>query len=80
MKRCKLGDVCVITGSKKYPWAIGRICTITGIAPSPHDWVIQIPSQPKPWQAPDQLLRPIRFRDGEDEVLRIAGKPKKETA
>ncbi len=27
------------------------------------------------WWVPDEMLRPIRDNDGEDEMLRIAGKP-----
>lgn len=34
----------------------------------------------KTWTCPDIFLRPIRGGEGEDEILRIAGKPQEVTA
>lgn len=88
--RCRIGDLAVMTQSR-LPENIGRVVEVicpgeheTGLPA----WVIQSarPLRFLPWgrgrvfsdctgNSPDAWLRPIRDSDGEDEVLRIAGKP-----
>lgn len=79
---CKPGDLAVNVGGK--PECRGEIYTVikayTGPvfkSPYPAWWVEHNGSM---FHCLDRDLRPIRDQDGEDEMLRIAGYPHKETA
>jgi hypothetical protein len=77
--RCKVGDLAVYVGT--FPQHLGRIVRVVSPRPwtEPAWWVD--PPLPTPEAGLDGLsvydsgLRPIRDSDGEDEMLRIAGKP-----
>lgn len=86
---CRPGDLAVIVRSKYTPQAVGRIVTCVRLKPCPRTgapaWIIDPPvrgSYEDPAGCPrsggwfyDECLSPIRDNDGEDETLRIAGKP-----
>ena len=80
---CKPGDLAVIVGG--YPTInMGAFVTIVELAQTLNGGLWQIKSPSRPLIGPtgllvelvdDYCLRPIRDTDGEDEILRIAGKP-----
>ena len=82
---CKPGDLAIIIYSPIIPKYLGRIVRITKSAGViEHKGVIYqcwhtIPKlkglRGKTIVPEDVCLRPIRDQDGEDEILRIAGKP-----
>lgn len=87
---CKQGDLAIIVGGG--PHLVGMIVTCVKFLGDKHDlstkdkdiWEIdrQIKmtnNELEPWY-PDQWMRPIRYTDGEDEMLTIAGNPNKEHA
>jgi hypothetical protein len=78
---CKPGNLAVIVRASMEPELLGRIVTVTTISPwfvIPH-WRTDPPLRMRGgdgyWVVPDYCLRPLRDNDGEDEILRIAGKP-----
>ena len=76
--RCKVGDLVVIVRTApEFQNFIGRICRILGKSQTyPGQWEIDIRvGNVKEVVSPDEYLRPIRDNDGEDEMLRIAGRP-----
>lgn len=93
--RCKIGDVVMVVKSP-WSENIGKIGTVTGqaVAPSAGDWLCEFPSKltgrlvEDPTKAStskmvnfkDDHLQPIRDNDGEDEMLRLVGKPNEERA
>jgi hypothetical protein len=84
--RCKVGDLAVVCAPTPYAGHFVQCVALHGkvrssIDRGPHWWVT-----PHNWDPgcslrdgsflfPDSMLRPIRDNDGEDEMLRIAGKP-----
>lgn len=75
--RCKPGDLAMIVGGAD-PSYFGHVVLVEW--QFDHDsWVVD--PQPVGYVAVrDRNLRPIRPDDGEDEMLRIAGKPEEITA
>lgn len=82
---CKPGDLAFIVASRRPDAAhlIGHVVNVVNIEPgcTPEDpvWITStsfttLDGTPIGWF--DTSLRPIRDSDGEDEMLRIAGKPK----
>lgn len=79
--RCRPGDLAVIVRSPGAPALIGRIVRI--VAPCPvharcwdTDPPVFVPwDTSMPASAPDEVLRPLRDGDGDDEVLRLVGLP-----
>lgn len=84
---CKLGDLAVIVRS-----AVGNegliveVIAMSELRPQ-YDWIVKATRAIR-WQsgqickeghAKDSSLRPIRDNDGEDEMLRIVGKPQEVT-
>lgn len=79
---CKQGDLAIIVRARNCPESLGAIVRCVRFCPHPLDgspgWEIEPPF--KTFRcARDSALRPLRDRPGEDEMLRIAGKPRKET-
>lgn len=88
---CKPGDLAVIVNSEDTPKAVGSIVRCIKYEPGHNGrpaWIIdknfgdRISDDGRRliignWFA-DFCLRPIRDQDGEDEMIRIAGKPNKE--
>jgi hypothetical protein len=80
---CKPGDLAVIVRARLAPPLLGRL--VKCIAPRDDDaWWVDIPLTcpvtGETWfSVYDRALRPIRDQDGEDEILRIAGKPQEVT-
>ncbi len=86
--RCKQGDIAMIVYSKYSPECLGDIVRCVRFEPGPDglpawriDRKLHNGKQVGPslkvegdWWG-DETLRPIRGRLGEDEMLRIAGKP-----
>ena len=76
---CKKGDLVIVVGGMREFW--GRVFTVTERdAEQPDCWETN-PVQYKglrPVRFGDNILRPIRPGGGEDEMLRIAGKPTSE--
>ena len=78
---CKPGDLALCVGGDD-PALIGRIFRITSACPvhinhwdtDPPAYVYWCPGVAA--SLGDSTLRPIRDNDGEDEMLRIAGKPR----
>lgn len=92
---CKPGDLAIVLNANYMKRIIGRIVTCLEVAPvgleffNELDRVWTTASEPEVWIVDDGKhrwlhadcrLRPIRDSDGEDEILRIAGYPHKETA
>lgn len=83
---CKPGDlvVCVRT-HPQFSQFIGRVFTVTHLSSK---WKNNWHTEPKQYLDggplyvvfSDSCLRPIRPNDGEDEMLRIAGRPADEAA
>ena len=81
--RCKVGDLCIVVGALRRSdpnGARGCVAEIVGHGDFPADWLVVIPnkshlSETGKWNAYDTDLLPIRDNDGEDEILRIAGRP-----
>ncbi len=75
---CKPGDLAVIIRAEPGDGWLGRIVTVLHLYEGPSlspAWVCdQVP--PGFRAIKDSALRPIRDNDGEDEMLRIAGKPR----
>jgi hypothetical protein len=74
---CKPGDLAVIVRAYRFPELVGRIVTCVRLTPHPSKLPVWETAEPLPesnWIHDDQL-RPIRDNDGEDEMLRIVGKP-----
>lgn len=84
---CKPGDLAVIVRSRMAPEVIGKIVRVIEFAPSEGRPALIIDRRviedrhfdgrirDGRWFF-DECLRPIRDQYGEDEILRIAGKPK----
>lgn len=89
---CKQGDIAVIVKvPPKDPKALGLVVKVGSFAISPRGrpaWIVELPRPVtgangyvgRRMTCPDACLRPIRDQDGEDEILRIAGKPQEVTA
>lgn len=91
---CKQGELAIIINSMHTKELIGKIVTCVkrvpkgfilhgGYVPSQlakNDdvWIVRFETYN--WLHSDSRLRPIRYNDGEDEIIRIAGKLQKETA
>lgn len=80
---CRPGDLAVIVRCQMHPPLIGTFVRVVRRVPDDY-WYMDSPL-PKPdggaWIfIHDSCLRPIRDNDGEDEMLRIAGKPNEVTA
>lgn len=84
---CKPGDLAIVVNSKSSPDCIGLITRVVSYLPDVTGdpaWIVDPPlhdgrlfnglERPGNWWM-DAALRPIRDQDGEDEILRIAGKP-----
>lgn len=89
---CKQGDLAVVVGipTGKVSREIGKIVKCKSLTKSwagVDCWILEDPI-PAPYLGPrimllavaDQDLRPLRGDPGEDEILRIAGKPQEVTA
>lgn len=76
--RCKPGDLAIIVRAAKDPRWYGRIVLV--VAQFDHDSWVTDPLPAGFCSVRDTSLRPIRPGDGEDEMLRIAGKPEEITA
>lgn len=85
---CKPGDLAVIVRcDHEHRWAIGRIVRVVTAVVSAWGtigWALEHPLVGPDGQrrdcAADRCLRPIRDQDGEDEILRLVGKPQEVTA
>lgn len=76
--RCRVGDLAMIVRSNGGPKYLGRIVEV--VAPCGRNgWYVE-PKQDGFMGVYDDHLRPIRPDEGEDEILRIAGKPEKVSA
>ena len=85
---CKPGDLAVIVRSMAgNEGLIVEVIEHSELSPE-YDWLIRAPRAIR-WafgdisdigHAKDSCLRPIRDNDGEDEMLRIVGKPQEVTA
>ena len=92
---CKPGDLAVIVRSD-FPASIGCLCLVLKSNEIDHEgmwcWAVRASNKIE-WEygfktvvlnrhgfVPDAWLRPIRDNDGEDEMLRIVGKPEGVTA
>ena len=74
---CKQGDLAIIIGGV-FPQFFGKIIKVTKIdCDFPYCWETEPPlsSGESTVVMADFHLKPIRPGDGEDEMLRIAGKP-----
>jgi hypothetical protein len=62
------GDICLYIGDTGSTYSASDAWRVEyrGSLESPYG---------RPWAVPDSRLRPIRDQPGEDEILRIAGKP-----
>lgn len=88
---CKPGDLAVILWTRNYPENIGALVRVLHDSPNGplpeygHQWSVEplqrvMTSIGKAgpggeFSMPDRFLRPLRDNDGDDEMLRIAGKP-----
>lgn len=78
--RCKPGDlVVVVVGDPVLPGFPGRVFTVTRLHDPLGYWETdppqRFPGVREPLVFHDACLRPLRDSDGEDEMLRLAGKP-----
>lgn len=78
---CKPGDLAIVVRSRRYPECNGMILKIEHLA-YPGYWRVSgklieeyAARHGKSLNLNDRLLRPIRDNPGEDEMLRIVGKP-----
>lgn len=76
---CKAGDLAVVVFAKRYPEFLGKIVRISQACDIfERSWDTDPPtfsSDGVEHSFCDEYLRPIRDQDGEDEILRLAGKP-----
>lgn len=83
---CKEGDLAVIFGSKTHPMCNGVVVSCVSLARgrkptwnvSGHEIARYAAQLRMPLVIFDERLRPIRDSDGTDEMLRIAGLPKRD--
>lgn len=82
--RCKVGDMAIIVRADIDPGCVGRVVRVVAlrIAMGELAWQVEPPvywhdSHGDAFEVmwDDRDLRPIRESDGEDEVLRLAGRP-----
>lgn len=81
--RCRPGDLAMYVG--RHSALLGRVVEVC----APREWhepawfispPLHFPDGKDPHSCLDRSLRPIRPNQGEDEILRIAGKPQTEPA
>ena len=78
---CKQGDLAVIVRGSAFQKYIGHVVQcVTLRCTDPAMWAIDrsLDGDQIAWiMVPDSCLRPLRDSDGEDEMLRIKGKPQR---
>ena len=76
---CKQGDLAVIVRGSAFKEYIGHIVQCVALrCAEPDLWGIDrsLDGDHRAWiMVPDSCLRPLRDREGEDEVLRLVGSP-----